>query len=109
MNIKLGDFNETVCRENIFKRTIGKESLYEISNDNGDRVVNFPTPKMLVVKTTMFIYRKIPTDTWATSEGNTHSQIDQDLIDRRRHSSILDVRSFTGADLDTEHYLVVGK
>jgi hypothetical protein len=29
------------------------------------------------------------------------------LIDRRQHSTILDVRSFRVADCDTDHYLVV--
>jgi hypothetical protein len=31
------------------------------------------------------------------------------LIDRRRYSCALDVRSFSGADYDTDHYLVVAK
>jgi hypothetical protein len=31
------------------------------------------------------------------------------LIDRRRHSSILDVRSFRSADSDIDKYLVVAK
>jgi hypothetical protein len=31
------------------------------------------------------------------------------LTDRRRHSSILDVRSFRAADCDTNHYQVVPK
>ena len=43
MKILLGDFNAKVGRENIFKLTIGNESLHQDSNDNGVRIVNFAT------------------------------------------------------------------
>jgi hypothetical protein len=108
MKILLGDFNAKVGRENIFKPTIGNESLHEIINDNGVRVVKFATSKNLVVKSTMFPHRKIHKYTWTPPEGNTHNHIDHVLI-QRWHSSILDVRSFRGADCDTAHYLVVAK
>jgi hypothetical protein len=91
MKIILGDFNAKVGRENIFKPTIGNESLHEISNDSGVIVVNFATSKNLVVKSTMFPHRKIHKYTWTSPEGNTPNQIDHVLIDKRRHSSILDL------------------
>jgi hypothetical protein len=85
MKILLGDFNAKVGRENIFKPTIGNESLHEISNDNGVRAVNFVTSKNLVVKSTMLPHRKIHKYTWTSPEGNTHKQTDHVSIDRRRH------------------------
>ena len=54
MKILLGDFNAKVGKENIFKPTIGNESLHQDSNDNRVRIVNFATSKNLVVKSTMF-------------------------------------------------------
>jgi hypothetical protein len=54
MKILLGDFNAKVGREDIFKSTIGNESLHEISNDNGVRLVNFATFKNLRVLTLQY-------------------------------------------------------
>jgi exonuclease III len=43
MKILYGDFNVKIGREDIFKPTIWNESSHKISNDNGVRVVNYPT------------------------------------------------------------------
>jgi len=109
MKILLGDFNSKVGREIIFKLTIGQESLHQDSNDNGGRLVNFATSKNLAVKSKMFHQRNIHKYTWTSPDGKTHNQIDHVLIDRRWQSSILDVRSFRGADCDTNHYPVIAK
>jgi hypothetical protein len=109
MKILLGEFNAKVGGENIFKPTIGNESLHQDNNNNGVRIVNFATSKYLVVKSTMFPHRNIHNYTWTCPDGQTHNQIGHILIDRRWHSNILDVRIFRGADCDTEHYLLVAK
>jgi hypothetical protein len=83
MKILLGDFNAKVGRENIFKLTIGNESLHEISSDSGVRVLNFATCKNLIVKITMFPHCKIRKYTWTSPEGNKLNEIDHVLIDRR--------------------------
>jgi hypothetical protein len=107
MKILLGDFNVKVGGENIFKPTVGNKNLCKISSDSGVGVVNFATPKNVIVNSTMFLHCKIHRYTWTSPEGNNH--IDRVLMDRRWHSSILDVQSFRGADCDTDHYLVVAK
>jgi hypothetical protein len=103
MKILLGDFNAKIGSKDIFTPTIGNESLHEI------RVVNFATSKNLRVKRTIFPHHNIHKYTWTSPDGKTHNQIDHFLVDRRRYSSVLDVRSFRAADCDTDHYLVVAK
>jgi hypothetical protein len=80
------DFNAEVGREDIFKPTVGNESLHEISNHNGVRLVNFATSKTSESKV-----RYSHSATWTSPDGKTHNQIDHILGDRRRHSNVLDV------------------
>jgi hypothetical protein len=109
MKILLGDFNAKESREDIFKPTIGNECIHEISNNNGVRLVNFATSKSLRVKSTMFPHCDIHKYTWTSPDGKIHNQIDHILVGRRRHSNVLEVRSFRAADCDSGHYLVVAK
>jgi hypothetical protein len=73
MKILLGDFNAKVGREDIFKLTIGNKSLHDTGNDNAIRLVNF------------HIYKY----TWKSPDEKIHNEIDDILVDRRRHWSVL--------------------
>jgi hypothetical protein len=89
--ILLGAFNAKIGREDIFKPTNGNESLHKISNDNGVRVVNYTTSKNLTVKSRMLPHRNIHKFIWSSPDGKTHNQIEHILMDRRWHSSVVDV------------------
>jgi hypothetical protein len=82
MKIMLEDFSAKVGREDIFKLTILNQSLHEISNENGVRLVNFATSKNLTVKNTMFAHHNIHKYTWTSPDGKTRNHIDHILIDR---------------------------
>jgi exonuclease III len=73
MEILLRYINEKVGREDIFKPTIGNESLHEASNDNGVKVVNFATSKNLIVKSTTFPHCDIHKHTWNSPDDVTHN------------------------------------
>jgi hypothetical protein len=88
MEILIEDFNAKAGREGIFKPIIANEGL-----------IKSPTSP----------HNDIYKHTWTSSDSVIHNQTDHVLIDKRRHSNILDVRSFRGADSDTDHYLVVAK
>jgi hypothetical protein len=57
----------------------------------------------------MFPHCDIHKYTWTTLDGKAHNQIDHILVDRRRHSTVLDVLSFRAADCDNNHYPVVSE
>jgi phosphoribosyl-AMP cyclohydrolase len=100
-------FNVKVGKEDIFKHTVGNDNLQEICKNNGINVTNFVRSKNLTVKSAMLPHRNIHTFTWTSPDRKTHNQNNHILSDGRKHSSTLDVRSFRGADCDTDHYLMV--
>jgi hypothetical protein len=75
MKILLGDFNEKLGREDIFKPTIENESLHQDSTDNGVRIINVAASKTLVVKSTIFPHRSIHKYICTCPDGKTHNQL----------------------------------
>ncbi|XP_039284281.1 uncharacterized protein LOC120351364 [Nilaparvata lugens] len=61
----------------------------------------------MTIASTCFPHKNIHKATWKSPDGHTQNQIDHVLIDRRHASDIMDVRAFRGADVDSDHYLVM--
>ena len=107
IKIILGDMNAKVGREEIFKPTIGKWSLHEETNENGQRLIDFAAEKGMVIKGTFFQHKSIHQATWESPDGFTKNQIDHCLIEGRHFSDVIDVKVCRGANVDSDHYLVV--
>jgi hypothetical protein len=101
-----GDFNAKISKEEICQDTVGQHSLHENTNDNGQRVTDFAVSKDLVVSSTYFPHRDIHKYTWTSPDGTTHNQLDHVLTERRNASSIMDIRTYQGADCGPDYHLV---
>lgn len=109
IKIVVGDMNAKVGRENMYRPVIGPNSLHEISNGNGTRLVNFAHSKNCIISSTYFPRKNIHKFTWKSPDGGTFNQIDHILINRRFSGCIRNVRTYRGADADSDHYLVYAK
>ncbi|XP_043064095.1 uncharacterized protein LOC122320085 [Drosophila ficusphila] len=109
IKILLGDFNAKVGREDIFGATVGRFSLHETTSSNGLRLIGFAAAHNMVVRSTGFRHLDIHKATWLSPDRLTRNQIDHVVIDARHASSVLDVRSCRGPNIDSDHYLVAAK
>lgn len=109
VKILLGDFNAKIGREGIFGATVGRFSLHESTSTNGLRLIGFAAAHNMTVRSTSFPHLDIHKATWLSPDRLTRNQIDHVVIDARHASSILDVRSCRGPNIDSDHYLIAAK
>ncbi|XP_050439094.1 uncharacterized protein LOC126844740 [Adelges cooleyi] len=102
----VGDLNAKVGRETMYRPTTEPDSLHETSNDNGTRLIHFATSKEFTISSTYFPRKDIYKSTWISPNGRVHNQIDHIVINKRHASSIRKVRTYRGADADSDHYLL---
>ncbi|XP_076105824.1 uncharacterized protein LOC143074160 [Mytilus galloprovincialis] len=104
-----GDFNAKVGSTNIgSEEVMGKHGLGEINN-NGERLVEMCTMNNLVIGGTIFEHKNIHKATWVSPNGKVKNQIDHILINKKWRSSLIDVKVKRGADVYSDHHLVIGK
>jgi hypothetical protein len=87
----LGDGSEKAGTKHIFKPTISNENLHEIINFYEKTVVSFAKSKMQLSRVQYF-YVIMFVNTFGLLPMKRHNQIDHFLIDKRRHSNIIDIR-----------------
>ena len=107
IKIVIGDFNAKVGKEEVYRPTIGKYSLHDDTNENGQRMIFYAAERDLVVKSTFHRHRSRHLATW--EHPNTSippSQIDHCLISGRHFSDVIDVKTRWMANVDSDHYLV---
>ncbi|GFV34546.1 craniofacial development protein 2 [Trichonephila clavipes] len=109
MKLVIGDFNAKIGREPFISSNAGLHSLHKETNENGQRLWDFAESENLFIISTAFPHKEIHKYTWISPDGQTHNQIDHVLIDRRHWNNIMDIRSYRGANVDTDHILVRSK
>ena len=107
IKILLGDFNAKVGYEDQDNSVVGKYGIHKESNNNGIRLIGLASALNMVIGSTTFPHKQIHLATWRSPDDRTTNQIDHVLIDARHKTSMMDVRSYRGANVDSDHYLVI--
>ena len=106
MVVVLGDFNATIGEEVL--GVTGPYALGQQSSDNGERLLSFATTHGLCVTNTMFQHKQIHQASWYPPNAKAQPSLkDYILVRQRMRSFILDTRVYRGADIDSDHRLVV--
>ena len=75
------------------------------TTSNGMRLIDFTAARNMVICSTKFQHLDIHKATWMSPDRLTLDQIDHIVIDGRHVSSVLNVYTFRGPNIDLDHYL----
>ena len=103
----MGDFNAKVGKEK-YEKIIGTYGLGN-RNERGDRLIEFCQQNKLCVVNTWFQQPTRRLYTWNSPGGTTRNQIDYILINDRFRNNVKQVKTYPGADINSDHIPVVMK
>ena len=106
LTMLLGDFNASLGDS--VPGVVGPHGLGKGTSDNGERLVEFASAHQMCITNTLFPHKTIHQATWYPPDARAKPSLkDYVLVKRRLRPSVMDTRVFRGADLDTDHRLVV--
>ena len=86
---------------------MGSNGLGSAVTDNGTRLIDLATSLDLLIGGTLFEHKDIHKYTWTHPNLSSRAQIDHILVSRKYRNWIQDVRTFRGADIATDHELLI--
>lgn len=110
IKVMMGDFNAKVGANqdrDLFK-FVGPHGL-GVRNENGQRLIDICIEHDLAIGGTLFPHKDIHKYTWQSPQGpSVRNQIDHICISCKWKKSLLDVRTWRGADINSDHILLTG-
>jgi endonuclease/exonuclease/phosphatase family metal-dependent hydrolase len=105
--IILGDWNSVVGDE-LFRNIVGPHGLGR-KNHRGKMLINVCDRNGLIVTNTWFRKSKRRLSTWKAPGDRCRHQLDYILVKHRFRNSVKDVQTLLGADIDSDHNLLVAR
>jgi len=108
MLLVMGDFNAKVGgrQPSAMSSAVGLYGLGE-TNEAGEQLEDSCLEHDLALANTMLKQHPRRLYTWTTPDGDTRNQIDYISIAQRWKTSLMNCRTYSGADCDTDHQLLV--
>ena len=107
--IVMGDFNAKIGSDNTgYEEVMGRQGLGE-RNENGERFADLCATTGLVIGGSFFHHKRIHKATWISPDLSTENQIDHMCICKKFRRTLQDVRVMRGADVASDHHLLVAR
>jgi hypothetical protein len=109
VTVLMGDCNAKIGSDNTgYEQVMGIHGL-GVMNENGERFADLCALNNLVIGGSIFPHKRIHKSTWVSPDSRTENQIDHVCISKKFRRSLQDVRVRRGADVGSDHHLVVAR
>ena len=106
LTMVMGDFNASIGES--VQGVVGPHALGKRTSSNGEKLVSFASAHGMCVTNTVFPHKRIHQYSWYPPNPRAQASLkDYILVKQRLRPSVLDTRVFRGADLNSDHRLVV--